>query len=120
MIYISIISLFVQRKKDILRYLYTENDLIPTAIEEVNAGVVVLDKFFYGEFLFDQNGSSDQTHTVMRIFDDIVYQLLSEFAVFIHPKWIALEGFKKFFKLLQRDHIPMCVVEAIHEFEKIM
>ena len=74
MIYISIISfLFIQRIKDILRYLCMENDLIPTAIEEVNAGVVVLGKLLNGEFLFDQNGSCDQAHMVMRIFDDIVY-----------------------------------------------
>ena len=30
--------------------------LIPIAGEEVNASVVVLGEFFYGEFLFDQNG----------------------------------------------------------------
>ena len=121
MIQFSIISFFhFILIIDILRYLNMINQLIPTAVENVDAGVVVSGEFFYVELFLNKNSGGYQTHIVGGILDNIIYQLFSELLIFVNFEWVAIEVPKELFKLIKVHHIAMRVVHLIKELEKLM
>ena len=83
------------------------NQLIPIAVENIDAGIVVSGELFYVELLFYKYGGSYQTHIVGRVLDDIIYQLLFELLIFVNLKGIVIEAAEKFFKLIKIHHIAV-------------
>ena len=96
------------------------NQLIPIAVENIDAGVVVPSEFFNRELLFDQYCGGYQAHIVVGILDNIIDQLLSELLIFIHLKRIAVEAAEEFFKLIKVHGVAVCVIELIKELEELM
>ena len=86
MISISIISFFIYR-----HFALPANCLIPITAEHVDAGVVVLNNFINREFLLDQHRGGNQTHVVVSVLYDIIYQLLAELLIVIESERIALK-----------------------------
>ena len=96
------------------------NQLIPIAVENIDAGVVVACKFFHVELLLNKHGGSYQTHIVGRVLDNSIYQLLSELLIFVNLKGIVIEAAEKFFKLIKVHHVAVRVVHLIEELEKLV
>ena len=96
------------------------NQLIPIAVENIDAGVVVSGKLFHVELLLNKHGGSYQTHIVGRVLDDIIYQLLSELLIFVNLKGVVIEAAEKFFKLIKIHHVAMRVVHLIEELKELM
>ena len=96
------------------------NQLIPIAVENIDAGVVVSGELFYIELLLNKHGGSYQTHIVGRVLDDIIYQLLSEFLIFVNLKGVVIEAAEKLFKLIKIHHIAVRVVHLIDELKELM
>ena len=49
----------------------------------------------------------------------IIYELLSKCLILVDFKWIAVEGFKEFFKLVRGNHIIVMVVELVEEHKEV-
>ena len=96
------------------------NQLIPVAIKNINAGVVVSGELFHAELLLNKHGGSYQTHIVGRVLDDIIYQLLSELLIFVNLKGVVIEAAEEFFKLIKVHHVAVRVVHLIEELEKLV
>ena len=96
------------------------NQLIPIAVENIDAGVVVPSELFHIELLFYKYGGGDQAHIIFSILDNVIDQLLSEFFIFVDFERIAIEVAKELFKLVKVHHVAVRVVHLIEELEKLM